>query len=219
MSKTLVGVGPYVDWLEAVPIESVATSPQIPSLYVVDANMGGGMSSKQLQLTAATTNFASAQAAFITEVASTLSSGSYTVQEKFVFITAETVSGSNTALTVQVVGQVDPAGMTALQAKTNLGGLAVSNLIATDQTRTNRCLGNTPLDVCAEDPIYSALKTSREAMTGVYSTPSSELETCAALHCKSLPEVITTGILVTFIVLGTFFILARAQAVHQGEGV
>ena len=98
---------------------------------VVDRNMAGGMSSKQLQLTAATTNFSSAQAAFITEVASTLSSASYTVQEKFVFITAETVSGSNTALTVQVVGQVDPAGMTALQAKTNLGGLAVSNLVAT----------------------------------------------------------------------------------------
>ena len=100
-------------------------------LMVVDRNMAGGMSSKQLQLTAATTNFSSAQAAFITEVASTLSSASYTVQEKFVFITAETVSGSNTALTVQVVGQVDPAGMTALQAKTNLGGLAVSNLVAT----------------------------------------------------------------------------------------
>ena len=47
MSKTLVGVGPYVDWLEAVQIESVATSPQIPSLYVGEC---GGRALPPLQI-------------------------------------------------------------------------------------------------------------------------------------------------------------------------
>jgi len=90
------------------------------------------MTSKQLKLTVATPNFSPSQAAFITEVASTLSSSSYTVQEKYVFITSDTVSGSSTTLTVQVVGQrIEEARITALQAKTTLGGLTVSSFVAT----------------------------------------------------------------------------------------
>jgi len=154
-SKLLVGVGPYVDWLEEVTdwkVDLVASSAQIPALYVgehashpkapltrwpqpppaVDPSMPGGMTSKQLKLTVATPNFSPSQAAFITEVASTLSSSSYTVQEKYVFITSDTVSGSSTTLTVQVVGQrIEEARITALQAKTTLGGLTVSSFVAT----------------------------------------------------------------------------------------
>lgn len=113
--------------------KSATADSTVALVMVVDPNMGGGMSSKQLVLTVATSNFAAVRAAFITEVATTLSSATYTVEEKYVFITGETVTGSNTALTVQVVGKsIAAARTTVLEAKTTLGGVTiVGSIVAT----------------------------------------------------------------------------------------
>lgn len=209
IADTIVGVGPYIDWLESAPVETVDNQPQTLSAYVAVPGMKGGMNSLEITLSAVG---GAVNATKIGEaVADTLS-----VSRKLVFTTTATVVGGNTALIYQAVGDaIAPAKITTLQGATTLGGETVSSVVAKAVIRSSRCYGNTPAEKCPEDPIYKALRTSRDAMSGVFSVPTAELEKCVGLSCNILPDVVGAAILVTAILAASFFTFSWAQSVAQ----
>lgn len=221
-----VGVGPYVDWLASQVTPSldgnVDSNTQAPSLYVVDtAITKGGMSARPIEIKITTTNFnATVVTSFRTAIATILS-----CPVNYVFIISQEQTGNEYKMTLNVVGNgTAESAFTTLGGVTSLGTHAdyrtvtVNSIsVGTHVDRTARCYmwGNQDgLDDCEDDPVYTALLTSRVAMSGVYSVPDTELSKCAYLGCSILPDIIGSGILVTVVVLATFatFSLALSSA-------
>jgi len=166
-----VGIGPFVDWLEELPVKTVDDYPQAPANNIVKEFMPGGMSSKELKFTLAGTNFAANQAAFIAAVATTLS-----IPKNYVVIApVPIVSAGSTQVTVQIIGN-KVTGSVASKFSGSIGGMGISGAVAEkDVDRTGLCFGMTPKKVCPIDPNVEKLKTSRVAMSGVWSIPVSKI--------------------------------------------
>jgi len=168
----LVGVGPFVDWLERVSIKDADGYSQTPAVYVEQTNMKGGMSTKELTFTLSTTaaDFVTKQTAFIAAVASTLN----VYKSSIYVIPAPTGSGAQTTVKLQIVGQA--LGSVASKFSGTVGGLTVVGTpTETNKVRTNRCYDKaTPTADCPADPNEQALKTSDEARSGVWSLPAGD---------------------------------------------
>lgn len=219
-SAEIVGSGPYIDWLEDsphsefywMPSESRPVLSQAPLQYVVKPGMRGGMASKQFTIQLQSSSFTMAvQTALIDDIATTLGTST-----ALVYLSSHSTAGSTTQAIVQVVGGItlgedDPttswtAKIASLKGKTTLGNLPMISIVDTDEVRTNLCYGDNPIAGCVDDPTWQALKPSRELMSGVNSVTPADLETCPALSCSPLPDVILVGIQICVVVCLTFVI-------------
>lgn len=95
---SVVGIGPYVDWLES-SITSTNTT-QTPVVNIVNPGMKGGTSSFVLEFLLETSDFTTYKSAFIADAASKLG-----ISANFLYVTGITTSGEDTAVQMQVVGK------------------------------------------------------------------------------------------------------------------
>lgn len=179
----------------------------------VNGDMRGGMSSTELEFTVGTTSFINYLEPFNDDVKRLFGIANL----NYMFISSTVTTGSTTRVSMQVVGPaLNSATITTQQASASagtltIGGLSVSAITSTARSRTALCFGDHPIAQCVDDPTQTNLLTSREAMTGVHSISPEELETCIGLSCAILPDAISSGILVTFIVTMAFAIFYGAM--------